>query len=146
MHIIWNTVQHKQFPCQFEKKILFYGWREFLTWNMLFVLVLILQWIISQHNLGTYYSDTVVVFWEFQMAVHFNHQTKPGNLVKWHCACLFWEFQKTGHHHHPTNLGTWCSDTVIVLWGFQTTGNCHQQKYLKLTCVFCMGRIQVKFE
>ena len=33
------------------------------------------------------------------------------------------------------NMVTWCSDTVIFFWEFQTTGRSYQQKYLKSTCV-----------
>ena len=45
-----------------KTKILFSWWRKFLTWSMSYVLMLTLQWIRYQQNLGTWFSDAVIVF------------------------------------------------------------------------------------
>ena len=85
------------------KQIIFYGWRDFLTWPMSSVIFWKLQWIISQQNMGTWCSDTA--FLEFQTTVHHHHPTKYWHLVLWHCDYLFWECQTTGHRHNLTKSG-----------------------------------------
>ena len=40
----------------------------------------------------------------------------------------------------PVHLVKW-----LFSWEFQMTGRFHEQKYLKPTCVYCMGWIQVQF-
>ena len=78
------------FLVHFKTKIYFSGWRDFMTQPMKYVLVLTLHWIISQNNMVTWYSDTVIDFWSFKQLVIVINQN---------------------------NLGTLCSDTVTVFLG-----------------------------
>ena len=51
------------FTTHLKTQILFPGWRGFLIWHMSYAFVLIFKWIRYQQNMGTWCSDTVIIFW-----------------------------------------------------------------------------------
>ena len=51
------------FPVSFKTKTLFNRWREFLTCDTSCGIVLKLHWIRYRHNLGAWFSGTVIVFY-----------------------------------------------------------------------------------
>ena len=54
------------FYVHLNTNILFYRWRDFITWPMSYVLVLKFQWIRSQHIMGTWFSETVIFLGSFK--------------------------------------------------------------------------------
>ena len=97
--------------------ILFYWWKEFLIWPMSYGLVLKMQWIRSQHNLDTWWSDTVI-FW----GVSNDFASSSPNKIWALGAVKLWLFysksiKKLGFIVTQKNMGTCCSDTVIVYSG-----------------------------
>ena len=117
MHVICNTVQHDLFSRPFENKDVVSGWRNFMSWPMSYVIVLTLQLIRYQLNMGTWCIDTVIFF----VVSNCCASSPPKTIfVSWCNDTLIVHsvsFKQVIIVITQQNMVPWCSDTVIFFNG-----------------------------
>ena len=123
MQVICHIVLHRQVYHPFENKDTIF--QVEVVSDLAYELCCCV--VIEVNHIPTRYVHLVQLHCDFFLG-EFKTTVECQRLVHWHCRFYSKSIKRLGIVFNQQNVGTWCSDTAVFIWGFQTTEYCQNPK------------------